>query len=120
MKKKYLLVSALMLLSFSAKSQNFKELNQTYIAGAPKLTEPTFLKADGDFVQVAKLNQAAPALYDWDADGKLDLLVGEFGGGNKANVLIYKNIGSNKSPRYSPKTIYAKDSAGNMLFIDGD
>jgi len=56
---------------------------------------------------------AAPYVYDFDGDGKRDLLVGEFGSGifrgettsdssplANARLRIYLNKGTNNSPRY--------------------
>ena len=55
---------------------------------------------------------AAPYVYDFNGDGKRDLLVGEFGSGTyrgettsksslaNARLRVYLNKGSNASPRY--------------------
>ena len=55
---------------------------------------------------------AAPYMYDFNGDGKRDLLVGEFGSGTyrgettsksslaNARLRVYLNKGSNASPRY--------------------
>ena len=55
---------------------------------------------------------AAPYVYDFNGDGKRDLLVGEFGSGTyrgettsksslaNARLRVYLNKGSNTSPRY--------------------
>jgi hypothetical protein len=55
---------------------------------------------------------AAPYIYDFNGDGKRDLLVGEFGSGTyrgettsksslaNARLRVYLNKGSNASPRY--------------------
>ena len=121
MKKTIFLIPALLLISFNIRAQDFtfKKLNQTHIKGAVKLTQTKFVKSGDKYMTVAKFGQAAPALYDWDADGKLDMLVGEFGGGKKANILVFKNIGTKKKPLYSDEPFYAKDSDGNYLFISG-
>lgn len=121
MSNSFLLTSALVLMSGAAFCQDytFKELDQTYIKGAPRLTQPILIKAGDNYMKVQKFGHAAPALYDWDGDGKLDLLVGEFGSMKKANVVVFKNIGTNKKPVYSSETLYAKDKSGNPLFIEG-
>ena len=55
---------------------------------------------------------ASPYVYDFNGDGKRDLLVGEFGSGTysgettsksslaNARLRIYLNVGSNPAPRY--------------------
>ena len=55
---------------------------------------------------------ASPYIYDFDGDGKRDLLVGEFGSGTyrgettsksslaNARLRVYLNVGSNAAPRY--------------------
>src|SRR5262245_4524883 len=55
------------------------------------------LEADGKPIDTA-VGHAAPHLADIDGDGKLDLLVGQFGDGI---LWIYKSIGTNSSPRYA-------------------
>lgn len=40
---------------------------------------------------------AAPAVFDFDNDGKKDLLVGQFGEGK---LRFYRNLGSNRRPRF--------------------
>lgn len=121
MNKLFLLTSAMTFLAGAAFCQDysFKELEQTYIKGAPCLTQPKLIKAGDSFMKVAKFGHAAPAYFDWDGDGKLDILVGEFGSGNKANVMVFKNIGTNKKPIYSSESFYAKDKEGNLLHIAG-
>ena len=57
---------------------------------------------------------AAPYIYDFNGDGKRDLLVGEFGSGRyrgekttdngplaNARLRVYLNTGSNKMPTYN-------------------
>ena len=55
---------------------------------------------------------ASPYIYDFNGDGKRDLLVGEFGSGTyrgettsksslaNARLRVYLNVGSNAAPRY--------------------
>ena len=55
---------------------------------------------------------ASPYVYDFNGDGKRDLLVGEFGSGTyrgettsksslaNARLRVYLNVGSNAAPRY--------------------
>lgn len=98
----------------------FKPLKFTKIDGAPKLSNPQFVLTDKKTpVTVVKLGMAGPAIYDWDHDGKNDLLVGEFGSGSNSNLVIFKNTGTNKEPVYSADTTYAVDKNGRMLHIEG-
>ena len=55
------------------------------------------LEADGKPIDT-DVGHAAPHLADLDGDGKLDLLVGQFGDGI---LWVYKNVGSNSAPRYA-------------------
>lgn len=45
-----------------------------------------------------EVGHAAPYLYDFDRDGRRDLLVGQFGGPGK--LRIYRNAGTDQSPVY--------------------
>lgn len=64
---------------------------------SPELKPPVRLEADGKPIDTA-IGHAAPHLTDIDGDGKLDLLVGQFGEGI---LWIYKNVGTNSAPRYA-------------------
>lgn len=57
---------------------------------------------DGSLDLVAK-RWSVPVIYDWDGDGKKDLLVGHNYRDNKGDhgyVSFYKNIGADKSPAF--------------------
>lgn len=43
------------------------------------------------------VGHAAPLLFDYDGDGKRDLLVGQFGQGK---LRIYKNVGTDTDPKF--------------------
>ena len=58
--------------------------------------KPVRLKAGGAFVDT-DVGHAAPYLYDFDDDGDLDLLVGQFGEGK---LRIFENEGSSSEPAY--------------------
>jgi hypothetical protein len=57
---------------------------------------PVRLQADGKPIDV-DIGHAAPYLYDFNRDGKRDLLVGQFGEGK---LRIYRNLGSDAEPKY--------------------
>lgn len=54
----------------------------------PKFAKPTKVKAEGKVITMAK-GDSGPAVADWDADGKPDLLAGSGSGA----VNFYKNLG---------------------------
>jgi hypothetical protein len=64
-----------------------------------ELLPPVKITAAGTPVE-AHMGHAAPFLVDFDGDGVKDLLVGQFGEGKLA---IYKNIGTNKVPKFDRK-----------------
>ena len=66
-------------------------------SGASELAAPVRLKADGEYIDT-NIGHAAPYVYDFDGDGRRDLLVGQFGDGK---LRIYKNVGSNEAPVYA-------------------
>lgn len=51
----------------------------------------------GDQVLNTDVGHAAPFVYDFDGDGKRDLLVGQMGAGH---LRIYKNVGTNDAPKF--------------------
>jgi len=46
---------------------------------------------------------SAPTVYDWNSDGKKDLLIGQNTGG-KGYISYYENIGTNAAPLYNGST----------------
>ena len=64
---------------------------------AQELGKPVRLEADGKPIDT-DIGHATPALYDFDGDGKRDLLVGQFGEGK---MKIFRNVGTNKEPKYA-------------------
>lgn len=105
--------------SFSfAQNYEFEDIKLTHIKGAQKLSPPQFIKTEnGKAIMIDKAGQANPALYDWNNDGKIDLLVGEFW--KESKILVYLNNGTNKKPKYSNEPFYAENNKGEKLFIKG-
>lgn len=121
--KKYLILTSVMLLfslGVCGQGFNFKKIKYNIIKGAPQLSEPQFIKDEkGNLIVMGKMGHAAPALFDWDKDGKTDLLIGDFGNGTNSFLHIFKNLGTNRKPIYSKKSIFAKDKNGEIMNITG-
>ncbi len=99
----------------SPSSVYFPKLIYTAIPGAPKLSDPQLLMGKTGPLISEGMGWAAPAVYDWNGDGKKDLLIGEFGSGleNKERavgnfVRVYQNIGTDKDPKFSDYFEYAR------------
>ena len=65
-------------------------------AHSAEFEAPVLLEAGGQAI-CTDTGHSAPFVYDFDADGKRDLLVGQFGGGR---LRIYKNMGTNEQPLF--------------------
>ncbi|MCK9305805.1 MAG: VCBS repeat-containing protein [Bacteroidales bacterium] len=99
---------------------DFPKLIFAEIPGAPKLSAPQLIMGKTEPLMSEGMGWAAPAVYDWNGhgwnvDGKKDLLIGEFGSGleNKERavgnfVRVYRNIGTDKEPRFSDNFEYAR------------
>lgn len=78
------------------------------------LAEAAMVDAQGAAIDVGQF--AAPALHDFDADGDLDLMVGEKNG----NLNLFENTGSAETPLFSLVTENAGQVlADNQLGING-
>jgi hypothetical protein len=69
---------------------------------------PTYELAEKDFLQNQSIevgDEAAPVFADMDADGDMDLFIGNYGTRNgaltQAKVLFYRNIGNQFVPKFS-------------------
>lgn len=63
---------------------------------ATDLEPPIPLRAGGQPINV-DMGHAAPFVADWNGDGHLSLLVGQFGNGR---LRLYSNVGTRKNPRF--------------------
>lgn len=66
------------------------------------LLAPIQVSAGGSPINV-DAGHAAPLLFDFDEDGKRDLLVGQYGEGK---LRIYKNVGNDKAPSFKDFTYF--------------
>lgn len=93
-----------------------KELKMTEIPGAPVLSQPEWLNGTKNEIRVEKHGLIYPAFFDWNRDGKKDLLLGEFETGDTgSNIKVYINKGSDKKPKYTGEYFYATDINGDTI-----
>jgi hypothetical protein len=99
--------------SLAAGPKDFPPLVYTDIPGAPRLGKPQLIMGETGPVKSEGMGWAAPAVWDWDGDGKLDLLIGEFASGYERGhntghyMRVYKSIGTNEHPEFSDSFTYA-------------
>lgn len=67
-------------------------------AMAQKLEKPVRIKSGGEFIDLSR--NAAPVFYDFDKDGKKDLIVG----GLRGALRFYRNVGAKNEPKYNGYT----------------
>ncbi len=82
------------------------------VNAAPAFFAPETLKSGGVNIDVSWYG--SPFVYDWDSDGKKDLVCGQFSSGN---ISFFKNYGTNNNPSFNgysylyadgtPITVYA-------------
>jgi hypothetical protein len=65
-------------------------------AAAPRFTGPTRIYDGGSPIDVGYYG--APCIYDWDGDGKKDMIVGQLTGGY---IRFYRNVGTDAAPSFS-------------------
>ena len=67
---------------------------------------PIRLKAGDAYVDTGKyVAHTGPLLYDYDGDGKTDLLVGNFAG----SIQLFRNTGTREAPVYEAKGLLEAD-----------
>ena len=67
-----------------------------YLRNTGSATEPRFELLDSAYVEITRGSNATPTLADLDADGDLDLLIGESSGA----LNYYENVGSASEPQF--------------------
>lgn len=95
---------------------NFPKLIFTDIPGAPKLSLPKLITGSLGPVIGEGNGWAAPFVYDWNHDGKKDLLVGEFSSGAEHKdggsfghfIRVYTNKGTDEKPSFTGGFNYAR------------
>ncbi len=127
MKTKYLTAfAALLAASASADEMSFPEILDAGIPGTPKLGQPTLVTGPAKPILTEKHGLAAPALWDWDGDGKRDLLVGEFEtnsgedfpmGAGGSTIRVYRNVGTDAAPKFTDEFEWARDTGGTILEV---
>ena len=78
------------------------------------LTKPRLVRVDGEPIDV-EVGHAAPLMRDWDGDGTLDLLVGQFG---KGNLRVYSNSEKTGTPKLD-KHVWAKAQKSRLKVPTG-
>ncbi|MCY3605778.1 MAG: FG-GAP-like repeat-containing protein [Gammaproteobacteria bacterium] len=108
-----------------ADEMSFPKLMPVAIPGAPSLSEPLLVMAGDVPVLTEKHGLAAPALWDWDGDGRRDLLVGEFEtnssdfpmGVEGSTIRVYLNVGTDSQPRFTEEFEWARDTEGGIMEV---
>ena len=108
-----------------ADETDFPEILDAGIPGTPKLGQPFLVTGGSDPILTEKHGLAAPALWDWDGDGKRDLLVGEFEtnssdfpmGADGSTIRVYLNVGTDADPKFTDEFEWARDTEGTILEV---
>lgn len=69
------------------------------MAQAPTFNEAITVKCNNQEISVG--SNSCPCVYDWTGDGKKDLLVGVFNGGN---IHLFENEGTDAAPVFNSST----------------
>ena len=121
-----LVVAVMACSSVLADEMSFPTIVGAEVANAPRLQQPFLVMAGTGPVLTEKHGLAAPALWDWDGDGLKDLLVGEFEtnsgesfpmGADGSTIRVYRNIGTETSPKFSSEFTWARDTAGTIMEV---
>lgn len=104
-------------LQWHVRTTRFPVMKKLYfepIAGAPLLRQPQRIDGSEWEIRTEEHGMIYPTLYDWNGDGKPDLLLGEFLTG-ESRIKVYLNEGSKKKPKFSGKWFYATDVHGDFI-----
>ncbi|MCL2562025.1 MAG: FG-GAP-like repeat-containing protein [Rikenellaceae bacterium] len=103
----------------NARTTNFpvlKPLVMTPIPGAPILSQPQRIDGSLFEIRTEKHGLVYPAFFDWNGDGRLDLLLGEFETGQTgSNIRVFLNVGTNENPQFTGEWFYATDINGDII-----
>ena len=108
-----------------ADEMDFPEILDAGIPGTPKLGQPLLVTGGSTPVLTEKHGLAAPALWDWNGDGKRDLLVGEFEtnssdfpmGADGSTIRVYLKVGADADPKFTDEFTWARDTEGTILEV---
>ena len=110
----------------AAGETDFPEIADPGIPGTPRLGQPTLVMGATKPILTEKHGLAAPALWDWNGDGKRDLLVGEFEtnsgedfpmGADGSTIRVYQNVGTDSNPKFTDEFEWARDTQGTILEV---
>jgi len=109
----------------AADEKSFPEILDAGIPGTPKLGQPILVTGSTKPILTEKHGLAAPALWDWNGDGKRDLLVGEFEtnssdfpmGADGSTIRVYLNVGTDADPKFTDEFEWARDTEGTILEV---
>ncbi len=109
-----------------ADETDFPEIVGANIPGAPELGRPILAMGSTKPILTEKHGLAAPALWDWNGDGKRDLLVGEFEtnagdlfpmGADGSTIRVYLNVGTDSDPKFTDEFAWARNTEGTILEV---
>ena len=109
----------------AADETSFPEFLDAGIPGTPKLDQPILVTGATKPILTEKHGLAAPALWDWNGDGKRDLLVGEFEtnssdfpmGADGSTIRVYLNVGTGADPKFTDEFEWARDTEGTIMEV---